>query len=108
MYYTSYQDYLSSSQWREKARRRLQIDNFCCQMCGSRGSSANRLEIHHLSYKNIYQENPYRDLVTLCHVCHRSIHCVMNRITDESGRRGWKDSLPNLMEPEPVTDFDFE
>jgi heterodisulfide reductase subunit B len=87
-----YHEYLQSKTWREKAYQRMVIDGFECCGCGSRGSIDNKLECHHLSYTNIGYENIYTDLVTVCHCCHKNLHRIMERITDQSGRRGWKDA----------------
>lgn len=89
-----YREYLKSEKWKRIAAERMRIDGHKCVMCGSRGSSTNPLEVHHLSYKWIYQEETriYQDLCTLCHACHKSIHNVMNRQTDPNGRHGWKDN----------------
>ena len=95
-----YYDYLKTDKWKKIAHRRMEIDNFTCQGCGSRGSSLNPLQIHHLTYYHIYHEENYiyTDLCTTCRSCHSIIHSVMNRITSESGRRGWKDviSIPKV------------
>ena len=94
----AYQHYLESDEWKEIRNKRLMIDGFVCQSCGSRGTSQNPLQIHHFSYKRpLGQENVYRDLVTLCKACHSTLHNAMNRITSESGQRGWKDALPVSM-----------
>ena len=87
-----YKQYLKSEKWKAIARRRMEIDNFECQGCGCRGTSTNMLEIHHLSYKHIYNEDIYTDLVSVCHNCHKTIHAVMDRVTDASGRHGWRDN----------------
>lgn len=89
---TRYIEYLKSDKWKSKAQARLQIDNYTCQCCGCSGTQNNPLEIHHVTYKHIYDENVYTDLVTLCHVDHATIHRMMSRITNADGRRGWKDS----------------
>lgn len=91
---TRYAEYLKSDRWREIAKKRLEIDNYECQMCGCKGTSINPLEVHHLSYAYIYHEDErvYQDLVTLCHCCHKQIHKAMERRTNEQGRRGWRDS----------------
>lgn len=86
--------YLLSAQWRQVAEKRKEIDGHRCVMCGSKGTQTNKLEVHHFSYKRVGNENPYVDLVTLCRNCHRDVHRLMDRITDENGRKGWKDSLP--------------
>lgn len=89
-----YRQYLSSDAWRAIALKRLQIDNFTCQSCGSRGTVNNKIEIHHLTYRSLYHEGDriFQDLVSLCHVCHKNLHNAMNRITSPSGRRGWRDN----------------
>ena len=88
-----YREYLKSDKWREIARRRMTIDDFQCVMCGSRGTTTNPLECHHLSYKHIYfeQERIYEDLCTLCHSCHKQVHALMYRKTAPN-RNGWKDN----------------
>lgn len=99
---TEYLDYIQTEQWKEIASKRLKIDNYACQGCGSKGSSTNPLQIHHLTYKHKYHEgenqNYYTDLVTLCHSCHNNLHNIMNRITNDKGRRGWSDNkdIPKL------------
>lgn len=100
MYYPTYQDYLNSREWRRKAHKRALIDDFTCQMCGAHGTRSNPLHIHHLTYRNIYNENVFTDLVTLCNDCHIGVHKMMSRITDSNGRRGWKDSLPEFCSEE--------
>ena len=95
-----YKSYLKSGKWSEISHKRMEIDRFECQCCGSKGTSVNPLEVHHLSYKYLYHEENriYEDLVTLCHCCHKSIHRVMNRVTSKSGKRGWRDnsSIPEV------------
>jgi len=88
-----YTAYLQSSKWRAIAKRRFEIDNYTCQMCGSRGTPNNPLEVHHLSYKHIgnEQDRIYEDLETLCHTCHKLLHNAMNRKTAPN-RRGWSNN----------------
>lgn len=71
MYYTDYDEYLRSSAWKAKALERARIDNYRCQMCGCSGTMNNKLQCHHLSYRNLYHEDVDKDLITLCDVCHR-------------------------------------
>ena len=95
MYYKNYDEYLMSQAWKDKALQRAKIDNYQCQFCGCEGTMANRLQIHHLSYRNLYHEDVDKDLVTLCDCCHRGVHRMMCRVTDSTtGQRGWKDTLP--------------
>ena len=48
-----YEEYLQSPKWRELAQKRLMIDGATCVGCGSKGTTNNPLEVHHLSYKAI-------------------------------------------------------
>ena len=88
-----YEEYLQSEQWKELSRKRLEYDGYTCQMCGSRGTANNILEVHHLSYKHIGEEQNrvWEDLITLCHCCHKSVHAMMCRKTAPN-RYGWKDA----------------
>jgi len=85
----SYVRYLRSDAWKAKARQRLEIDDYKCCMCGCAGSQINRLQVHHLNYYHIGNENVWNDLLTLCNSCHSMVHKMMNRITSEDGRMGW-------------------
>lgn len=94
----AYQEYLKSDTWKQKANMRMKIDGYRCQGCKTCGSAENRLEIHHLSYERLGHENPYTDLVVVCHICHKNLHKIMERVTNEDGRRGWLDNprIPQL------------
>ena len=87
-----YLEYLQTQAWRDKALQRMKIDNFMCCECGCKGTSENELQVHHITYDRIYEENVYTDLLTLCKACHKGLHKAMERVTSETGRRGWKDS----------------
>lgn len=89
-----YADYLKSDKWRRIAKQRLEIDHYTCQSCGCRGTPGNPVEIHHLSYKYLYHEENrvYQDLVSVCRICHKNLHHLMSRITDEQGSRGWSNN----------------
>lgn len=90
-----YKAYLESEAWKVRAKQRLEIDNYTCQGCGSKGGALNPLQIHHLRYDNIYHEDIYRDLVTLCRSCHAILHNALNRVTSPDGKRGFKEN-PNV------------
>ena len=92
-YYTKkYIDYLTSNEWKLKAQERQRIDGYKCQLCGSPKEDS-ILQVHHFTYKNLYREDIYKDLVTVCKPCHKKLHNMMNRITNEHGQHGWKDTL---------------
>jgi len=84
-----YLTYITSPAWKEKADQRMKIDGYVCQCCGSRGTTANPLQVHHFHYGNFKHEDVFRDLVTLCKSCHESQHNIVRRITDKDGGRMW-------------------
>ena len=93
-----YSTYIQTPEWKRKAQQRLQIDSYTCQLCRTNGTQWNPLQVHHVNYKSLGNENPYTDLITLCDSCHRHVHKMMNRITSADGKHGWKDQLPpNVM-----------
>lgn len=85
-----YREYLQSWDWKQKAQQRLKIDHYRCTMCNCAGTSSNRLEVHHLTYRNLRREDVFTDLLTLCSSCHKSVHRMMERKTSPDGRMGWK------------------
>ena len=46
-----YEDYLLTDEWKEKAQKRIEIDEGRCQMCGT----TENIHVHHLTYHNIFQ-----------------------------------------------------
>lgn len=65
----SYESYLRSPEWQKKRAERLRIDQYKCQKCGRPID----LQVHHLNYDNIGNEDVYADLITLCKYCHKEI-----------------------------------
>ena len=64
-----YSDYIESEEWKAVRRKRMSIDGYQCQMCGT----AKNLEVHHLTYERLGHED-MDDLITLCHKCHEKVH----------------------------------
>ncbi len=93
MTHEDYMNYLNSDAWKEKVSQRAAIDNYKCCMCGSSGTMWNPLETHHITYRHVGNEDVYKDILTVCRVCHRYLHITMNRVTSPDGRRGWKDEM---------------
>jgi len=64
-----YKNYLNSEHWKNVRQNKHLCNNFlgkdCCSICGSR----EKLEIHHLTYKNLGNENN-KTLRIVCHRCH--------------------------------------
>lgn len=65
-----YDFYIKSKKWRGKRIERLKIDDFRCARCGSEIN----LQVHHLNYENLGNEDVENDLVTLCRKCHAELH----------------------------------
>ncbi len=64
------QAYMRSEQWNIKRKTRLNLDDYTCQSCGISGVP---LDVHHLTYKNIFNED-MSDLISLCRTCHTETH----------------------------------
>lgn len=66
-----YKEYLRSDTWQRLRSKRLAIDEYRCQRCGT---PYGPLQVHHLAYPDILgTEDPYMDLITLCASCHEQI-----------------------------------
>lgn len=72
-----YRDYLKSDKWAKKRQKILKRDNYQCVRCGS----DSRLQVHHLNYDNIFDEEQ-SDLITVCGFCHALIHGVIEPSPD--------------------------
>lgn len=64
-----YKDYLKSDHWKSLRNRKLSHSKRRCAICGSK----ERLEVHHLQYKNIFDVD-LTDLRILCNRCHKLYH----------------------------------
>lgn len=80
--------------WKNKRKRILKRDGYCCRECKRYGKTTEATTVHHI--------NPLRDrpelrltnwnLLSLCKTCHDKMH---NRITDELTTLGlyWVDKV---------------
>jgi len=66
--YLSYETYISSPEWREKALECKHKRFWVCALCGGKADHA-----HHNSYKNLGDEMPH-ELTPLCDSCHKDFH----------------------------------
>jgi len=64
-----YQAYLKTRTWSLRKSLKLREARYRCERCGC----AERLHVHHKTYKNIFNE-PLKDLLALCGNCHIAIH----------------------------------
>lgn len=65
----NYDAYIHSRDWYAKRDKRIKLDNYTCQVCGT---TERPLQVHHRTYKNLGNE-PMEDLITVCSVCHSII-----------------------------------
>ena len=75
-----YDDYMRSDAWETKRQQRMEIDNYKCAMCFRPVQTMKKVNIHHITYVNLGNENVLTDLVTLCPTCHKHIHNYYRRV----------------------------
>lgn len=79
-YVKEYEKYIRSSEWTIKKNQRKDIDNHKCVMCKrSEGDIRSGLQVHHISYRHLGNEDVYTELVSLCPTCHRRLHNLYKR-----------------------------
>ena len=66
-----YERYLKSYHWKCKRRAALFHHGKRCFKCGESGRI---LQVHHLHYRSLGNENVATDLVVLCKECHKALH----------------------------------
>lgn len=66
-----YNVYLPSDHWQERRLKALKKADYTCQCC----SSKKDLQVHHLTYKNVWREKD-EDLKVVCRSCHKKIHNI--------------------------------
>lgn len=71
-----YNAYLRSKHWRRTRLQKIEEKNGVCEICHKKPKSTSVLHVHHLTYKNIGNEN-MADLMCLCADCHNELHRQM-------------------------------
>jgi len=66
-----YKKYLLSKEWNDIKIDLFEFRGKKCERCGS----TNQIQVHHLTYKNVFNEEP-EDLEILCKVCHKEEHNI--------------------------------
>jgi len=70
-WWSVYQEYIQSDEWKQKRTQVFERDKWTCQRCGAGYKAI--LQAHHTTYFNVGDE-PLRDLITLCKLCHDLTH----------------------------------
>lgn len=89
---TTYKEKLKDIRWGMKRAEILIRDNFTCQYCHVKESSAPsgpHMEVHHFDYPPLYGnpwDVPNSDLITLCSQCHDSVMRSHHREARITGR----------------------
>lgn len=73
-----YKTYMRSPEWEAKKQQRIAIDKGCC-MCGRPLDKIKSVQVHHVTYARLGDENVLTDLATLCGSCHQKVHNFYNR-----------------------------
>lgn len=69
---TAHKLYIASRAWQKKRIARLMLDAHRCTRC----PSVHILQVHHLNYDSIGDEDVEKDLITLCIDCHKAEHGI--------------------------------
>ena len=80
-----YEEYIRSPAWEQKKLERMQIDGFRCVMCGRSADHCRTLQVHHVTYKRLGNENVLTDLCTVCGSCHKKLHNYYDRERGSGG-----------------------
>ena len=84
----SYQNYLKSNHWQNVRRKKHESNKFFsldkCAVC----DSEKRLEVHHLTYKNLWNENN-KTLRIICHRCHEILSSLPKLNGNGGVRKKW-------------------
>ncbi len=67
-----HREYIKTPKWLSLRLKRLKIDSYLCQGCGT-DVDTHSADIHHLTYVNFKDEFLY-ELLTLCRECHSRVH----------------------------------
>ena len=68
----SYEEYIVSDEWKERAQQAKARAGQRCQVCNASREDV-QLDTHHRTYERLGDEDP-RDLIVLCRTCHTLFH----------------------------------
>jgi len=70
--------YVQSDHWRQLRAEKLQEHGYFC----NRRKSDHRLQVHHMIYRERWEDALLSDLEVLCRRCHKSEHGIKSRKKD--------------------------
>lgn len=68
----TYEQYISSDDWKQKRQQRIDFDGGRCAIC----HDTDRLSVHHLHYETLGNEDIAHDLITACQRCHHRLDTI--------------------------------
>lgn len=68
----TYEQYISSNDWKQKRQQRIDFDGGRCAIC----HGTDNLSVHHLHYDSLGNEDIQHDLITACSRCHRHLDTI--------------------------------
>lgn len=78
VWFSEYNKYLRSPEWRQKRDLALKRDGFWCQGCHQQKAT----QAHHLTYEHVFQEFLF-ELISVCDDCHKRLH-IKTEMPDEA------------------------
>lgn len=66
----AYHEYLRSDHWRDLKKRKKEETPKVCAACGDK----EKIQLHHMRYRETFEETELRDTCWLCKGCHTSFH----------------------------------
>lgn len=107
--YDAYQKYIKSKAFKELRKLVLDRDKHTCQVCGRKidentDAKKMNLQVHHRSYEHLgmCDELEMADLITLCNICHRSIHSAISNLRRFSDKSQILENLKKHPKNKPV------
>ena len=97
---SDYKKYLLSDEWRLKRGKVFAKRGRICERCKSKKD----IQVHHKTYKNIYNE-PLKDLEVLCKSCHMAHHENERSKKDSRSKKTTKRKYENQKPPKKIIEL---
>lgn len=72
-----YKNYINSGSWKQKVAEKLKLANWKCQRCGASGI---KLDVHHLHYETLGNEDLDTDVIAVCRKCHLEMELEKEKV----------------------------